>query len=211
MKVLAIYPFGVGLEQAFRARGHDVYTIDFKDQRKEYHVDQVVLPEDMGRLQPDEVGEYDVILARPFCPTYSRGAYYMHYRDNVTGVPTDGPRGDKAREADALVQGELRFIRCARPRLGWILENPHGSLRKCDWMKEYPVQSVTLCQYGDTVRKETDLFGVIPRFEARACAPGSDCHPHSNWMKLKKGSSWNKAAMPFQLSLEICLAFEAVA
>ena len=220
--VLELYPFGYGMGRAFENRGHVVFTVDFQ-RRKKHGANAIVTTTSIPMWEPPTPpsGRWDLVLLRPFCPTYSRGAFYMHYRSHKTGVPVDGARGDKAREADRLVLDELDLARRVNPRLGWLLENPNGDLRKCPFMAGLPVATVTLCQYGDVVRKATDLFGTMPpEFTAKACKAGSDCHQHSNWkaksgsvygdaLKRTKGSSWNKAALPHDLSWAIAQAFEA--
>ena len=217
MRVLEVYPFGRGLGQAFREHGHEVFVVDFKERPKVGQVtNAIVSPEGLAAWVPP-AGPWDVALLRPFCTTYSRASFYKHYRDNITGQPLTAI----AREADEIVCGMLRIKDDARPRLGWILENPNGSLRKCAWMKQYPVSTVTLCQYGETYRKATDLFGKLPPgFAPRACKTGAPCHEKSVWskgdgvatvgdaLKRHRKSPFEKAFLPFQLSLELCEAFE---
>ena len=225
LRVLELYPFGRGLGQAFRARGHLVFTLDFKLQRKEYTADGEVSVEALMHGEPTPPpGPWDLVLARPFCPTYSPAARFMHYRDTKTGAPL----AQKARDADDLVRGQLRFIRFAAPRLGWALENPHGELRKCDFMQGIPVVTVTLCQYGDRFRKATDLFGPLPpAFAPRACAPGAPCHTGSRWVNKKgekwgayanngaaarefdRRTAWQRAYLPFALSEALAVAAES--
>ena len=218
MRVLELYPFGNGLGQAFTARGHHVVVVDFKS-RKDWRADLIVTPENLAAFAKEiRRGSFDLVLARPFCTTYSPASRFMHYRDAFTGRPLT----PVAREADALVRAELAVIRRVNPRYGWVLENPHGTLRKCAFMADIPVITVTLCQYGHPVRKATDLFGLIPEaFKPRACAVGDDCHIHSNW-KRKSGrvfgdalrktfhSPFLRATLPYKLSFDLCRAFETL-
>jgi hypothetical protein len=228
MKILEVYPFGEGLGQAFRKNGHDVFVVDFKDRPKYQVTSAVVVPDGPDGLDgwspPRE--RWDLVLLRPFCTTYSRASAFMHYRDLHNGHALTEP----ARRGDRIVCSMMRIATDAKPRYGWVLENPHALLAKCAFMHDVPVVTVTLCQYGAKFRKATDLFGSVPStFVPKACKMGADCHAHSQWVD-KKGQTWGtsvtngphpgrefdhqtafeRAFLPYRLSADLERAFRQV-
>ena len=88
------------------------------------------------------------------------------------------PRTEAAAKAQDLVQHTLRLINELNPRLGWLMENPRGMLRKLPVVAGIPKISITYCQYGDTRMKPTDLWGFVHSdWQPRAmCKNGSPCH-----------------------------------
>ena len=109
----------------------------------------------------------------------------------------------------AQVQHTIALIEALKPRIGWIVENPRGMLRKWDWMHQFNRWTVTYCQYGDTRMKPTDLWGVIPNWIPRPmCRPGSKCHESSPAGTNQGGTGKLKNArlrsmLPYDLGKEI--------
>ncbi len=223
MRVLEVYPFGKGLGQAFRRRGHDVFVVDFRE-RPAFQVTGAVVPSDeLGAWEPPiGLDRWDLVLLRPFCTTYSRASAFKHYRDNRTGEALTVA----AREGDRVVLDTLRIAARAKPRHGFVLETPHALLAKTAFMQGVPVVTVTLCQYGSKFRKATDLFGnVPPTFVPKACKIGADCHLHAHWVdrngqtlggfannqtagrEFDRQSKFERAFLPYRLSSALEHAF----
>jgi hypothetical protein len=104
----------------------------------------------------------------------------------------------------------------------FIIENPRGKLRKLDVMQDLPRRTVTYCQYGQTNMKPTDLWGGgsaggFPNsLQLRPmCKNGDPCHNAAPRGSHSLGTTQDtkltpaqRALVPPELSLDICLALE---
>ena len=211
MKVLDLFSGLGGWSQAFKDRGHQVTTVDIEDKFKPN------LCIDVMELKSEDFGHrYDIILASPPCNCFSVASLYRHWKKRMgISYPTD----EATIKSIELVKHTLSLITELNPRW-WILENPVGMLRKQTFMKEYKRTTITQCQYGRSVMKPTDLWGILPKgFIVKKCKPGALCHERAI-RSSKKGvqgiissldkgmSKEQRALIPYGLSLAVCLACE---
>lgn len=147
MKILDLFSGLGGWAGAFRARGHEVVTLDL-DPRFGCTVTADILTVTAADLA--KYGPFDGILASPPCESFSVAAFGHHW------LPNRVPRTDGARTGMRIVEHTLGLIGALRPRW-WLLENPRGMLRKLPMMTPYRRWTVTFCQHGDTRMKPTDL------------------------------------------------------
>lgn len=173
MKVLELFSGTECLSNAFRARGHECYTVDWdKKFPSSLHIDIMELtPEYILK----EFGKPDIIWAGCDCTTFSVAAIGHHRRKNpLTGSLE--PKTEKAERADKVNQHTLDLIRKLSPRF-FFIENPMGGLRKMDYMQGFPRHMITYCQYGFPYRKATDIFTNHPKTEfLPPCKNGDKCH-----------------------------------
>lgn len=172
MKVLELFSGMECLSNAFRARGHEAYTIDWEES----------LPSsrhcDIGTLKAEEIlrdfGKPDVIWAAFDCTTFSVAAISHHRRqDPVTG--NLDPVSEYAKRCDEVDQHVLDLIRQLDPKV-FVIENPRGGLRKMTWMKGLWRQTTTYCQYGFPYMKPTDFFSNVNLYLKPPCRNGDPCH-----------------------------------
>lgn len=201
---MIIYDFFSGLEgwsKPFRARGHQVFTLD-NDPR--FGADE---QRNLMDLTPaDFPGRPDLILASPPCTKFT----VMQIGTNWTREGT--PKTASAAEALLLVQHTVNLIAGLGPRF-WIMENPRAKLRKLYPMTQYERRTVTYCQYGEPMMKPTDLWGVFPpSLELLpSCHNGDPCHtaaPRGSRTASQGMDSALVAKIPEQLALAVCLAAE---
>lgn len=200
MRVLDLFAGLGGWSAAFKVRGHEVITIDL-----DYRFNPTYC-RDIGQLESlNAFGKFDIILASPPCNTFSV-LTISHY------WPNKEPNF-KAKLMIELTRHTIKLIQDHNPKF-WVVENPVGMMRR---VLGKPPISVTYCQYGLKYRKPTDLWGSIPpSFVARSCKVGAPCHVHTHrghrdFSKggLKDvGTPAERALIPLQLSLEMCLAAE---
>ncbi len=173
MKILELFSGTECLSNAFRARGHQCFTVDW-DTRfpSSLHIDIMQLT--AQRILTD-FGRPDIIWAGCDCTTFSVAAIGHHRRkDPATGSLQ--PKTERAARADEVNRHTLRIIRTLRPRF-FFIENPMGGLRKMDYMQGIPRHLITYCQYGFTYRKATDIWTNHPQPEfLPPCRNGDPCH-----------------------------------
>ena len=172
MKILELFSGTECISNAFRARGHEAFTVDWnKDFPSSLHCD-------IGKLTSqdilDKFGRPDVIWAAFDCTTFSIAAISHHRRKNPETGNLD-PVSDYAKQCDATDQNVLRLIRELNPKV-FIIENPRGGLRKMSWMQGIPRATTTYCQYGDKRMKPTDFWSNVDLKLKAPCHNADPCH-----------------------------------
>ncbi len=154
MKVLDLFSGLGGWNQAFRDRGHEVFTVDINP---DFNPDLEYNILSLG-LVPKIVNYFDVpdiILASPPCEKFSVMTVGRYWNKDNT------PKRPEAQEAIDIVKATLEIIERLNPKF-WVMENPVGKLRKLDFMQEYENRTVTYCRLGEPYMKPTDLWGKFP-------------------------------------------------
>jgi site-specific DNA-cytosine methylase len=192
--------------KAFEDRGHTVIKVELSERYKANERDVLAIN---AAEMVDKYGHPDFIWASPPCTTFSVAScpIYWHY---VDGVLT--PKDDRVYHGIAMVKKAISLIDEIKPKLGWIIENPRGMLRKQDFMEPLPRRTITYCQYGDFRMKPTDLWGIVPGWEARPmCKAGSPCHensPRGTNTGNQRLSKTARSMIPYELGNEICQQLE---
>lgn len=171
----------------------------------------------------------DVILASPPCEGFSVASIGRMW-DNSSGVPI--PKHDTSETGLAVLTGVLSAIHKLQPQFYWM-ENPRGMMRKMPHVQNLPRVTVSYCSYAETRQKPSDLWGRWP--ETWTPRPfctadpvlgfqdvggkrfvvdphGRPCH-ESAPRGAKTGTqgiegSADRAIIPFELSLDVCLSVE---
>jgi len=205
MRVLDLFAGLGGWSAPFAERGHEVVTVDIEPSfRPTMAVDVLAIGPDFGR--------FDVVLASPPCEAFSVGSIGTHWGG---GLRAYEPRTARAHTALALVHWTIAAIEAMRPSVA-VIENPRGMLRRLGVLDRYERVTVTYCQYGDTSMKPTDLWGLP--FPASwqpkpMCRNGASCHERAprgakTGTQGKVGAA-ERAVIPYELALSMCLAAEA--
>lgn len=239
MRVLDLFSGTGGWSEAFLQRGHEVVRVD-NDLRFE-SVPNTLVMSVMDEGWPLNA-THDVVLASPPCQCFSLSSIRHHFiarstcRDcgkgmvRMTGerwVPSncvsDGtlhlePRSEAAVTSLALLDRTFELLHDLRPRYWWM-ENPRAGMKHFIDPQmpigDFSKTTVTYCQYGDTVMKPTNLWGVWPdTWTPRPhCRNGDPCHeaaPRGSRTGTQgKADAAERGAIPYQLSLDVCLAVEA--
>lgn len=162
LKVLDLFSGLGGFSVAFKEYGHVVCTVDF-DSKFTPDIVADIMTLRVSDLNPP----YDIVLASPPCQCFSIASCSTHW------VIPGFPKTQEAKDAIQLVYKTLELIDDLNPKF-WIMENPRGMLRK---ILKQPKATITLCQYGDTRMKPTDLWGNFPDSIIRPkCKNGDSCH-----------------------------------
>jgi site-specific DNA-cytosine methylase len=214
---LIIYDFFAGTgsaTQAFEDAGHTVIKVELDEYFQAHERDIFDMTADYLIVK---YGHPDFIWASPPCTTFSV-ASLRHYWTYVDGKAV--PKNEKTLFGIKTVEHTLALIKAINPKLGWLMENPRGMLRKQDCVQDLPRRTVTYCQYGAPNQKPTDLWGYVPNWIPRPmCSPGSDCHNSA-----KRGSdtgtqgmggggkrgSKKRAMLPYDLGKEIMESLQNV-
>ena len=173
MRVLELFCGTKSISNAFKSRGHEVFTVDWE---KDFEPDLAVDIETLTVEQIKETcgGVPDVIWASPDCATYSVAAISYHRRKRADGSLE--PISDYAKKCDRVNKHLIDLICQLQPKY-WFIENPRAGLRKMDFMQGLPRYTVTYCQYGDNRMKPTDIWTNHPNPRFRpACKNGDKCH-----------------------------------
>lgn len=173
MKVLDLFCGTKSISNAFAARGHEVYTVDWNAQFLP------TLCADIGTLTAQDIiklcdGVPDVIWASPDCTTYSIAAISRHRRRDQNGNLC--PVSEYAKKCDAYNEHLIALIKELNPRF-WFIENPRAGMRKMNFMRGLPRYTVTYCKYGDSRMKPSDIWTNHPDPQFKPpCKNGDTCH-----------------------------------
>lgn len=173
MKILELFSGTTSVSKVFIKHGHQAYTIDWDE---DFHPDWCA---DVMTLSAESIRKYfgvrsfDVIWASPPCECFSVASISKHW---TGGIRVYKPKTDECKLAIRLIKKTLSLIEGLGPRF-WFIENPRGVLRKLDFMKDLPRQTVTYCQYGDDRMKPTDIWTNCKKWTPRRmCRNGDTCH-----------------------------------
>lgn len=204
LRVLDLFSGLNGWGDPWKARGHEVFSID---NDPKFGADLV---KDIRDVQPKDIPwRPHVILASPPCTAFTV------MRIGANWNKDHSPKTKAAREGLELVWATMNLISMLQPQF-WVVENPRGKLRKLYPMSEHPRRTVTYCQYGDTRMKPTDLWSLwwfrLPSLELKPiCKNGDPCHtraPRGSTTATQGMSSDLAAKIPAALSLAFCEAAE---
>ena len=173
MKVLELFSGTECLSNAFRAKGHECFTIDWNEKfPSSLHIDIMdVTPE----MILEKFGQPDVIWAAFDCTTFSLAAISKHRTKNKKTGNLD-PISDYAKYCDMVNQHTLELIRALKPKY-YFIENPVGGLCSMDYMQGIPRYMITYCKYGFPYQKRTHIFTNHPNpYFIPPCKPGDKCH-----------------------------------
>ena len=181
--------------------GHTYTTLDIDPK---FNPDIVA---DIMEIDDSDFGVWDFIWASPPCETWSVASIGHHW---TGGKGAYIPKTDNAKYMFGLVQKTIEFIN-GHSKIGWIIENPRGVLRKIPFMQDIRRKTVTYCQYGETRMKPTDLwicgFDWTPR---PMCKNGDPCHvaaPRGSRTGTQGyGTYAEKSVVPLELWKEVLLA-----
>jgi hypothetical protein len=206
---LVIYDFFAGTgssTQAFVDAGHTVLTFELD---KQFEVTENV---DILTLTAEELiakyGKPDFVWASPPCTAFSVASMGHHW---TGGAGAYIPKTDAAVFNQTLVQHARELVEELQPKYGYLIENPRGMLRKLPVVEGLHRRTVTYCTYGDTRMKPTDLWGVVPGWEAREpCKNGDPCHeaaPRGSRTGTQglKGAK-DRSRVPYDLGAELLQA-----
>lgn len=150
--------------------GHKTFTIDIE---KKFNPAWCI---DILKINPkylkERLGEIDILWASPPCTTFSVASIRHYWVDGK-------PKNEKTLHGIALVKKTLEIIKELKPKY-WFIENPRGMLRKQDFMKDLPKNTITYCQYGLQYQKATDIWTNCKEWKPKPmCSPKSPCHVRS--------------------------------
>ena len=177
MKILELFSGTGHISEAFKARGHETYRVDWSDKvEAELHADITKLTvKDIIELCG---GVPDVIWASPDCTTYSVAAIYKH-RKKLNDVML--PKTEYAAWCDFANIHLWNLIKelTALGTKYFFVENPRGGYRNGHFLDIVPHtrHTLTYCQYGNSNMKPTDIFTNHPNPAFLApCKNGDPCH-----------------------------------
>lgn len=173
MKVLELFCGTKSISNAFKERGHEVFTVDWE---KSF---EPTLVADVGKLTVDDIiklcgGKPEIIWASPDCTSYSVSAISYHRKKEPSG--NLAPVSEYAKLCDSINTHLIDLIKELNPKY-FFIENPRGGMRKMAFMQDLPRYTVTYCQYGDFRQKPTDIWTNHPNPQFKPpCKNGDSCH-----------------------------------
>jgi len=174
MKILELFCGTKSVSNAFKERGHEVFTVDWD---KSFNP---TLCTDIGTLTADDIiqlcgGVPDVVWLSPDCTTYSVAAISKHRQREPNGnLKAISKYADFCDKVNAHIINVV--VNELKPKY-WFIENPRAGFRKMNFTKGLPRYTVTYCQYGENRMKPTDIFTnhSDPQF-IPPCKNGDKCH-----------------------------------
>lgn len=207
MRILDLWCGSKSATQAFEDAGHEVISVDVLSIWKPTICKDII---DVTVEELADYGEFDFIWASPDCTVYSIANLHSgHYK-----LPDPNPQTQLARYMERRMKHTLHLIEGLKPRIGFLIENPRGLLRKLPLLRHLARRTLTYCSYGDIRMKPTDVWGMLPGW-----APRPPCHnenPLCDHERSPRGSvsgtqglDWeDKIRIPLELSSEILQACE---
>ena len=186
--------------KAFEDAGHSVITFDNDSQ---FDVTEQV---DVFSLNAKDLiaryGQPDFVWASPPCTSFSVASIGHHWHPDHT------PKTSAAELSMKLVAHTRALLEELNPRLGFVIENPRGKLRKLPMLDGLTRHTVTYCQFGDDRMKPTDLWTTVQNWEPRPmCKNGDDCHeaaPRGARTGTQgRGGAVLRSMVPYELGLDI--------
>ncbi len=147
----------------------------------------------------------DFIWASPPCNTFSYLNRY-HGRDGLSGKAIE----PQAKLGDRLLFKTFQIIRHfhkKNPYLLFIIENPRAMMRKNSTIKKINRRTVLYCNYGENIRKPTDLFtnaNFLELNEYNKCPSGKKIVP-----MLSLCGTFRRSKVPTKLIKSIFNQFES--
>ena len=200
---LLVFDFFAGTRsstRAFEDAGHTVISFD-----SDFQFDVTVFADVFELTAEDLVARYgqpDFVWASPPCTSFSVASIGHHWNADHT------PKTSAAVASMELVAHTRALLEELNPRLGFVIENPRGKLRKLPILDGLTRHTVTYCQYGDDRMKPTDLWTTVKSWTPRPlCKNGDECH-ESAPRGAKTGTQGRDGAVsrsmvPYDLGLEI--------
>lgn len=178
LRVLDLFAGLEGWGAPWRARGHDVVTVDYDpDFRTTIVADLGDVPAFLAELRRVKGHDWrpDVILASPPCEAFSTMTIGRNWTRTADGRPW--PKTDRARLALHLVASTRRILEALGPTF-FVIENPRAMLRKVPELGDLERRTVAYCAFGEPVQKPTDLWGGFPPSLVLpgVCKPKAGCH-----------------------------------
>ena len=188
--------------KAFEDAGDTVISFEYDKQfEATEHVDIFDLD---SKSLLEKYGRPDFIWASPPCTAFSVASIGHHWGG---GRGAYIPKTESAEMSQRLVAHTRRLIENLNPRLGFIIENPRGVLRKLPILDGLERKTITYCQYGDDRMKPTDLWTNLDWQPREACKNGQPCHvaaPRGSrtGTQGRKGAR-DRSMVPYELGQEI--------
>lgn len=203
---MLVFDFFAGTGSSTRAFEDAGDTVIRFELDRQFDVDEHVDIMDLTAIELfRKYGRPDFVWASPPCTAFSVASIGHHW---TGGAGAYIPKTEAASFNQQLVWKTRTLISGLDPKLGWLIENPRGVLRKLPPVQGLTRHTVTYCQYGDDRMKPTDLWGEVPGWVPRAmCKNGDDCHVSAP-RGAKTGTQGLKGAairsmVPYELGYEI--------
>jgi len=157
--MIELFAGSARMAQTFRAAGFETFTVDIEELSRDPERKIDLIADVLSLQEVDLPSNPHVVWASPPCTYYSK-ARHLSGKEPAF-APGGRPLTQDAHDANRLVQHTLHLIEQLEPNY-WFMENPEGYLAMQPFMKFFMKRSVSYCQYGETWKKPTHIWGKHP-------------------------------------------------
>jgi site-specific DNA-cytosine methylase len=168
MKILELFAGSRSIGKIAERMGFEVLSSDIN------YFENISYVKNILEFNPNEIDFIpDVIWASPPCTAFSVASLGHHWGGGDKGYI---PKTESAKLGIEIAKKTIEIINFYKPKY-FFIENPRGLLRKMDFMKNLPRQTISYCQYGDERMKPTDIWTNNIFWNPRPiCKNGEACH-----------------------------------
>lgn len=212
MKVLELFAGSRSVGKICDRYGWEVFSVDTEP------FDKINLQKSVIDLERNDIPFIpDIIWGSPVCSAWSKTGWFHYWNTDIyRSGKTFVAKKEYANTSVEMVRKTIEVFSWF-PDAYFFMENPEGLLyrhpvinnfSKYGLLKNYKRDLVTYCQYGDTVRKPTQIWNNCKAWIPKpTCSNGDTCHISSPRCTQKgvrsKKDAFERSKVPEQLIIEI--------
>jgi hypothetical protein len=216
LKVLELFAGSRSIGKAAESIGMEVLSLD----KFVAEGNRLISVEEITRewIVSEMRGEPNIIWGSPVCSVWSKTGWFHYWDTDIYAITKQFiAKNPFANESVEMVRKTIEVFSWF-PNAVFGMENPEGMLQMhpvTSYFRVYGIPArkttVTYCQYGDVIRKPTQIWNNCHFWESKSpCKNGDNCHKESPRGSMKgifeKKGNYERSVIPRELCLEFLRA-----